>query len=79
MGNAYPSIIAVLDYLIGYVFFGIIYWLLNGVLVDLRVVSVTDYVYDFANYVWAATVVLYIIFGTFWLIRKIKEIEYYSK
>lgn len=61
------------DYLFGLGLFGLVYWLLNGILVELRVLSATGDVYTLANFLWAGALVVYLIFGIFWMVRKLKE------
>lgn len=60
------------EYMLGIPIFGITYWILNGILVDLRVMSVQDTVFSYANYIWAATVVFYILFGIFYFLRRLR-------
>ena len=60
-------------YLIGIVIFGIIYWLLNGMLDMIKATNVADTTtftsYDLMLYVWAGIVIVYVVFGGLWLIR----------
>lgn len=60
------------EYLMGFPFFGLVYWIMNGILVDLRSISVQDTVFQYGNYIWAACVVIYIVFGIFYFIRRLK-------
>ena len=66
------SVLYAFEYMLGIPFFGISYWVLNGLLIDLRVMSVTDTVYQYANLIWAGAVVVYMIFGIFYFIRQVK-------
>lgn len=66
------SIIYAFEYLMGFPIFGLVYWILNGILVEFRSVSVQDDVYLFANWMWSAAVIIYVIFGMFWFYRSIK-------
>lgn len=68
-----PSVVHAFEYLIGLAVFGLLYWLLNGILVEFKFISVTGYVYQFANYVWAAIIVIYLIFGMIYLWSRLKE------
>jgi len=52
--------------------FGLIYWLLNGILPYFALISVQDDVYQFAMWSWRAAVVVYLIFGMFYFYRTIK-------
>ena len=66
------SVMYAFEYLIGLVVFGLMYWLLNGILVEFRVFSIQDSVYYFCNYMWGAAIFVYLIVGIFYLIRRIK-------
>ena len=65
-----------LDYIFGLGVFGFLYWLLNGILVEFRPLSETGTLLEWANYLWFGSLVVYLIFGAFWLPRKIKEWQY---
>lgn len=67
------------DYMIGLAAFGATYWLLNGILPDLGVVSVQDDVYTLAWYLWHATLVIYLIFGVFWFFNALKEWQFVQR
>jgi len=69
------SILHVLDYLFGFAIFGLAYWVLNGILVDIGVIAVEGIVYDYSNMIWTGSLVIYIIIGVFWLPSKIKEFK----
>lgn len=72
------SFIPVLEYIIGLGVFGFIYWLLNGIIgymTDANV-HVTGTIWEFLNYIWIGIIIIYIIFGGIWLIRKYNELEY---
>jgi len=69
------AVIYVFDYIFGIPIFGFMWWLLNGILVEIKVVSATGDVLTLANYFWTAALIIYILFGAFWLPRKIKEWE----
>ena len=66
----------VFDYMFGLGIFGLTYWLLNGILVEFRSVSSPGDVYDWGNYVWWGSLVVYLVFGAFWLPRKLKEWQF---
>ena len=70
------SFIPVFEYLGGFAFFGFIYWLLDGIKVELQTVSETGNVYDLASYVWIGITLLYLIFGGIWVVRQYTEPEY---
>ena len=61
------------DYLASIPVFGIVYYMLNIILVDMSGISMRGDVYDLANYVWVAAIVIHIILGAFWFLNKIKE------
>jgi len=64
------------DYLFGLGVFGFFYWILNGILVEFRPVSETGSIYDWANYMWSASVIIYLVFGAFWFFRVLKEWQF---
>jgi len=66
------SVIFVFEYLIGIFIFGLVYWLLDGILKDFMFISVQDSVYNFAIWSFNAAVIIYLIFGMFYLYRSIK-------
>ena len=70
------SVMYVFDYMFGIGMFGFMYWLLNGILVNFKPLSSTGTLFDWANYLWFGSLVAYLVFGAFWLPRKLKEWEY---
>lgn len=58
--------------------FGFIYWILDGILDDFIAAGVheTGTLYDLFLYGWAGALLIYLIFGGWWVIRKYNEIEY---
>jgi len=69
------AVTAALSYFFGIPVFGFFWWLLNGMLVEFRDVSQTGDLYNLAGWLWTGSLVLYLVFGIFWLPRKIKEID----
>lgn len=70
--------IPALMYLLGFGVFGFMYWLLDGVLeliIDASVHQTGD-AYTYLTFMWLGTLVVYMIFGGIWMIRKYNEIEY---
>lgn len=67
------SVIYATEYIIGLVVFGLIFWLLDGILIDFVGVSTRDTVYYFAWYTWDAAVIIYLIFGMYYFYRSIKR------
>lgn len=66
------SVLYTFEYLMGLAVFGLIYWLLNGILPAFSVISTKDDVYDMAMWAWRAAVVIYLLFGMFYFFRSIK-------
>ena len=73
------SVLYVIDYFIGFPLLGIIFYVLNGILVDILVLAPDGDLLNFANMIWGGVLILYIIVGFFWLPRKIKEWEGMNK
>lgn len=69
------GLVYVMEYLMGLAFFGLGYWLLDGIQVELQTVSETGNVYDLALYVWIGIIIIYLIFGGIWVVRKYSEKE----
>jgi len=67
------GVLAVLDYIFGLGVFGFLYWLLNGILLEFKPYSETGTVFDYASWLWFGALVIYLVFGAFWLPRKVKE------
>lgn len=66
------SVIYAMEYLLGLAMFGLVYWLLDGILPEFAFVSVQDTAYNFAWYMWDAAIIIYILFGMFYFYRSIK-------
>lgn len=73
------SAVYVFEYLAGLFFFGLFYWILNGILPEFRFMSMTGSVFDLANYLWKAIVVIYLIFGIWYFIIRIKTWKYFNQ
>ena len=67
------GVFAAFDYIFGLGVFGFMYWLLNGILVEIQPVSESGSLYDFTIWLWGGSLVLYLVFGALWLPRKLKE------
>ena len=65
----------VFSYIAMYAVIGLLYWILNDLLVTLRSQSETTGAYDIANFLWGGSLVLILVLSTFWLFRKLKEWE----
>lgn len=72
------SFIPVMGYLMGLGVFGFTYWLMDGILDDFISVGVheTGNVWSFLQYGWWGLLVVYLIFGGIWVIKKYNENEY---
>ena len=73
MGNAGNVFL----YIIGLVVFGIIYWLLDGILDIIIATDVADTTtfncWDLLLYVWAGIVIVYVVFGGIWLVKTFRQ------
>jgi len=67
------SALYAMEYLIGLPIFGLTYWVLDGIIPAFSIISTQDTVYTFAWYCWDAAVIIYLIFGMFYLYRSIKS------
>lgn len=58
--------------------FGFLWWLLNGILDTFIGVGVheTGTIWDFLQYVWLGILIIYLVFGGIYLVRKYNEQEY---
>jgi len=70
------GMLPVIEYIGGIIFFGLGYWLLDGIQVELQGVSETGNIYDLAQYIWIGITILYLIFGGIWVVRKYTEKQY---
>lgn len=64
------SFIPVLEYIGGMMLFGFVYWLIDGILVELSVISRTGTVYEYLMYLWVGSAIIYLIFGGYWVVRE---------
>ena len=67
------SVFYAFDYLIGLVVFGFIFGILNLILPTFAAINPSDDIWDYANFMWGAALLVYLIFGPFWFWNKIKE------
>ena len=76
------SFIPVMMYLTGLAVFGIMYWLMDGILDIFTAMNIADTTtftpYPFLLYLWSGIIIAYVVFGGIWLIRKYNEREYYG-
>jgi len=76
--NTDASFIPVAQYIIGLGVFGFLWWLCDGILDSVFAAGVhtTGNLFDLLNYLWVGIIIIYLIFGGWWLIRKYDEIQY---
>ena len=65
-----------MGYIGGIFTFGFLYWLLDGIRKDIQVVATTGDTYDLLLMMWGALLIVYLIFGGVWVIRKYNEDQY---
>ena len=72
------SFIPVLQYGAGLGVFGFIYWILNSIRGNLVEAGVHENtaVFSFLTFLWAGLLVIYLLFGGIWMIRKYNEDQY---
>jgi len=63
----------VFDYMFAIPLFGMMLWVLSGIIVEFRPLSETGAVYDFANYIWYGAPIVFLVFGAFWFLSILKE------
>ena len=69
------SVIYAFDYIIGYFAFGLVYYILNGMLRPLgEATSSSPEVKTLALFLWAVALLFYMIFGSLFFLNKIREI-----
>jgi hypothetical protein len=73
------SAVYVFEYLAGLFFFGLAYWLFNGILPEFAGMSSTGNVYDLAGYIWKAAIVVYLVFGIWYFIIRIKTWKFFNQ
>lgn len=72
------SFIPVLQYGFGIAFFGFIYWIMDAVVEEFiqTGLAVSGNAYNLMWYVWAGILIVYLIFGGWWVVRKYNEDQY---
>jgi len=72
------SFIPVIQYISGIGVFGFIYWLLNGILYEFIALSlqVSSDTWTLLLYIWVGILIVYLLFGGIWVVRKYTEPEY---
>ena len=76
--NIEGSFIPVAQYIIGLGVFGFTWWLTNGILDEFIAAGVheTGNIWNLLTYLWIGIILIYLIFGGWWLVRKYDEKEY---
>lgn len=72
------SFLPVIEYLAGLAVFGFVYWILDGVVSDLKGAGIAQAssAYDLILYFWVGIIVVYLIFGGIYTVRKYNEQQY---
>ena len=70
------SMLHVIEYLAGLALFGIGYWFLDGIKIELESVSSSTDVFTLANYLWTGIIIVYVVFGGIWVARQYSEEAY---
>lgn len=72
------SFIPALEYVIGIPVVGFVAYLMNGIIMDIADTGVhqTGMIYSFLTYLWVGSLVIYLVFGGIWVVRKYNEQEY---
>jgi len=72
------SMLPVLKYAFGLGVFGVVYWLLDGIM-DLFIaeaVHTSGMTFNVIHAVWTAALLVYMVFGGWWLVRMYNEDQY---
>ena len=67
------SALPVVAYLGGIGVFGFVYWLLDGIRPYFMSLSVQGDTYLFLCMVWGGSIIVYLLFGGLWMVRKYNE------
>jgi hypothetical protein len=70
------SFLKAVEYILGIGFFGFMYWLLDGIRTEIMPISERGNVYSLADYIWVASLIIYLIFGGIWVVRSYVEQQY---
>ena len=72
------SFIPVIQYLAGLVVFGAVYWIMDGILTEIKGtgLAVAGDAYNLLLYLWVGIIIIYLIFGGWWVVRKYNERQY---
>jgi len=62
-----------MDYIVGLALFSLVWGILNLIFVPMTVLKSADDLLTIANILWTGSLVVYLVFGAFWLPSKVKE------
>lgn len=72
------SFIPVISYIAGIFVFGFLYWILDSIQEAMQTYSSTGGVFDLMVYFWAGSLIVYLIFGGWYVVRLYNERNYYG-
>lgn len=70
------SALPVIAYIGGIFIFGFVYWLLDGIRPYFMALSETGNTYLFLCMMWGGAIIVYLLFGGIWVVRKYNERQY---
>jgi hypothetical protein len=72
------SFLPVLKYGVGLAVFGLLYWLLNGILILIIDINIhtSGITFNILHALWTGGLLTYMVFGGWWLIRMYDEKQY---
>lgn len=73
------AVFHVFDYMFGIAAFGLLYYILNGIIPSIRSVSLSGDILDWANYMWWGSLIVYLIFGAFYFLNALKLWQFERK
>lgn len=75
------SFIPTMEYILGLGFFSFIYWIMDGIFNDIVATDIGEQstqIFQLLEFLWMGALIIYLVFGSWWLIRKYNEKEYYG-
>ena len=63
----------VIDYVAGYFVFGVLYWLVEGSISPLNLLTPGSALDQFTNLAWGAALIAYMVLGTIYLFRGLSD------